>query len=62
MRAQIQVCSNGQLVLKAERSGDIKRFSLGDWVEVSPAPPESDDDSPAAAETPAKPKKTKKAE
>lgn len=36
MRAQVQVCSNGTLVLKAEHAQDLGRFELGEVVEVSP--------------------------
>ena len=34
MRARVMVCSNGQLVLRAEHGNDVHRFSLDDVVEV----------------------------
>lgn len=37
MRAQVQVASNGTLVVRAERSQDVQAFELGDWVEVAAA-------------------------
>lgn len=51
MRAQVQVCSNGTLVLKAEQAQDLGRFELGDTVEVSlAAEPEPIDAGSAYAE------------